>query len=339
MPAPQFHLTFGEQVAHHTEIAPEVRRAVANEPVYTHLGSIFHDLPYYGNMVAEAVRYFARRPAIDAPWAYRMHCIRPDRFVASFVRAARLVPGLTHDERLALVGGLLSHCALDLTLHPLVNYCARRDTATYGGFESFHHRITEKYHALFFHLERFGEDVIGQPEFYQKTRVVKRTSLARANAEPQIIAFMQEAYRGAYGNAPSGKLWSGWVRSFRHFGLMVGNKLAAANSKKKRKDDRLLERYHRCGEFDFDAFFVHSERRLVELVNLAWRYFEAADFSAEAEDRFCLEAHIDNLAEPDGLGLPPLPELPAIVTRPRRKIIRLPRRPHLDPADQHAASA
>src|SRR5262245_43336654 len=195
MPAPQFHLTFGELVASHPEIHAEVRSAVAAEPIYTHLGSIFHDLPYYGNMLGEIARYAFRRPAIDAPWAYRMHCIRPDRFAASFVRAARLAPGLSDDERLALLGGLFSHCALDLTLHPLVNYCARRDTALHGGHESFHHRICEKYHALFFHIERFGDDVIGTRAFKEKTVVVKRGSPTRPQAEPEILGFMREAYR------------------------------------------------------------------------------------------------------------------------------------------------
>src|SRR6185295_5260185 len=56
MPAPQFHLTFGELVARHPDIRPAMRAAVDAEPVYTHLGSIFHDLPYYGNMIAEAIR-------------------------------------------------------------------------------------------------------------------------------------------------------------------------------------------------------------------------------------------------------------------------------------------
>ena len=44
MPAPQLHLTFGELVAHHPAIAPAMRAAVAREPVYTHLGSVFHDI-------------------------------------------------------------------------------------------------------------------------------------------------------------------------------------------------------------------------------------------------------------------------------------------------------
>src|SRR5207244_5892183 len=137
MPAPQFHLTFGELVANHPQIDSAVRAAALADPTYTHLGAIFHDLPYYGNMLGEIARYAFRRPAIDAPWAYRMHCIRPERFAASFVRSARLAVGLTESERLALLAGLFSHCALDLTLHPLVNYCARRDTALLGGHESF----------------------------------------------------------------------------------------------------------------------------------------------------------------------------------------------------------
>ena len=144
-----------------------MRRACAAEPVYTRLGSIFHDLPYYGNMLAEAVRYGLGSPALDEPWAYRMHSVRPDRFVASYIRAAATAPGLERDERLALVGGLVSHAALDLTLHPLVNYCARRDTAEHGGHESVHHRLTEKYQALFFHLDRIGHDPIGTAEFRQ----------------------------------------------------------------------------------------------------------------------------------------------------------------------------
>ena len=67
MPAPQFHLTFGELVARHPGIQPAVRAAVESDPVYTRLGSIFHDLPYYGNMLVEAIRYGLSRPALDEP--------------------------------------------------------------------------------------------------------------------------------------------------------------------------------------------------------------------------------------------------------------------------------
>ena len=130
-------------------------RACAAEPTYTRLGAIFHDLPYYyAPMVFEAVRYGLRAPALDEPWGYRMHSMHPERLVVSFLRAVIQEPELRDDERHALAAGLLSHCSIDLAMHPLVNYCARRDTLRFGGHESTHHRMTEKFHALFFHLER-----------------------------------------------------------------------------------------------------------------------------------------------------------------------------------------
>src|SRR5215467_3467437 len=121
MPAPHFHLTFGALVKDHDGAPDELRRACAAEPIYTRLGAIFHDLPYYGNMLIETVRYGLSAAALEEPWAYRMHSVEPARLVASYIRAARQANDLSRDEKLALVGGLLSHCALDLTLHPLVN--------------------------------------------------------------------------------------------------------------------------------------------------------------------------------------------------------------------------
>ncbi|HXU68265.1 MAG TPA: zinc dependent phospholipase C family protein [Polyangia bacterium] len=315
MPAPQLHLTFGMLVKDQPGIHPAMRRACAAEPVYTRLGSIFHDLPYYGNMLAEAVRYGLGSPALDEPWAYRMHSVRPERFVASFIRAAATTPSLARDERLALVGGLLSHCALDLTLHPLVNYCARRDTARHGGHESVHHRLTEKYHALFFHLDRTGRDPIGTPEFRGWTQIVKDGSWTRARVEAPIVSFMRDAYRGAYGDAPDGETWAGWVRSFRHFGALVSLPIAKRNSDKKQRDPELRPRYFDNDVFRFWDFYAHSERRVTELCNVAYDYFDAGDFSTAAEDAFVRAACIDDLAEP-GLTYPELlaalPELPRL---------------------------
>ena len=313
MPAPQLHLTFANLVKDTPGVPAAIRRSCAAEPVYARLGAIFHDLPYYrpelGAMLVEAARYGLGSPAIDEPWAYRMHSVRPDRFVASYVRAAATSPGFTDDERLALVGGLLSHCAIDLTLHPLVNYCARRDTTAHGGHESLNHRLTEKYHALFFHLDRFGEDPIGTPEFARATQVVKDGAWVRRRVEAPLGAFMQAAYRGAYGDAPNVDTWAGWVRNFRHFGFLVSSPLAARNSQLKRRDLSLRARYYDNDVFHFDEFYAHSERRLGELTTLAHDYFVAGDFSRAAEDAFVAAAGIDDLAEPSPLGLPSLPRL------------------------------
>ncbi len=332
MPAPQFHLSFGLSLEGDDRVPERMREACRNEPTYVRLGSIIHDLPYYGNMMVEAIRYGLGSPAVDEPWAYRMHSVDPARFVASYIRAAKQAPGLTNDERLALIGGLVSHCALDLAFHPLVNYCARRDARELGGHESMHHRVTEKYHALFFHVERHGDDPIGTPAFRRWTEVTKQGSALSARVEPALVDFIREAYRGAYGDAPEVHKWQNWVRSFRHFGLLVGLPLAAKNSQLVRHDAALKARYFQNDVFDFWAFHEGAERKLAHLTHLATDYFGAGDFSAEAERVFVRESRIDDLAEPVATDdLPALPLLNAVCTpgitlpageRPWRKLAR-----------------
>jgi hypothetical protein len=302
-------LSFGLSIAHHPAVHPELRRACAAEPVYVRLGAIVHDLPYYGNMLVEAVRYGLESAAIDEPWAYRMHSVKPARFVASFLRAAQATPGLERTERLALAAGLLSHCALDLTLHPLVNYCARRDTFERGGHESVHHRRAEKAHALFLHLERLKRDPIGSAEFREWTRVVKAGSLVRARVEAPIAELIERAYQGAYGGAPARATWAGWVRSFAHFGLLVGTPWAARNSARVRQSSELRARYWENDVFSFHEFYACAERRLSELVNLGHAYIDAGDFSATAEEEFIAQARIDDLAEPTPQPIDRLPPL------------------------------
>jgi len=325
MPAPQLHLSFGLTLKDHPVAPRALRDACASEPVYTRLGSIFHDLPYYGNMIVEAVRYGLEATPLDEPWAYRMHSVRPGRFVASYVRAAATTPGLSRAEGAALVGGLISHCALDLTLHPLVNYCARRDTALHGGHESVHHRITEKYHALFLHLERLGYDPIGTADMRHWARVSKQGSLLRARVEAPLVDFMSSAYQGAYGGAPAGRTWCRWVRSFAHFGALVSSPLAARNSHKVRLHLDKRTRYFDNDIFSLPQFYACSERRLGELATLAWDYFDARDFSRAAEDAFVAAARIDDLAEPEPQPQDQLPALPRLrpASTPGRSIPRL----------------
>jgi hypothetical protein len=328
MPAPQIHVSFALSVATRNDVPHEMRRAAEREPVYLRLGSIFHDLPYYGNMLAETVRYGLDQPALDEPWAYRMHSMRPGHFVASYIRAAA-ASALSRDEKRALVAGLLSHCALDLTLHPLVNYCARRDVAEMGGHESTHHRRAEKMQALHFHIEQLGRDPIGRSEFLEWTRVVKAGSFVRARAEASIVGFMRDAYQGAYGNAPSAQKWTGWVRSFRHFGLLVAGPHAARNSRRLRASEELRARYFANAAFDFYSFYRCSERRLGELLALGLDYLEAGDFSRSSEETFVAAARIDDLAEPEPQANDRLPELPRLAvtctpgqTRPAAALLR-----------------
>jgi hypothetical protein len=312
MPAPQLHLTFGELLGRQPDLADDLRTACAAEPRYVRLGSIFHDLPYYGNMAWMAVRYGLRRPAEESYWGTKVHYDRPDQFFARFVETARTIEApLTRSERLAIVVGFTSHCALDLSMHPLVNYIARRDQRLDGGAESHHHRLAEKYHALFLHLEAFGHDIIGTEAMRELTRVTKRGSLLRRGAvEPALVEFACAAYRAMWDDAPSANQWTGWVRSFAHFGVMVSGGMARRNSLRLRTAANRA-RYFQSPEFDVRDFWEAGRARGVKLAGAAFEYFDRGDFSPEAHRRFIAEVAFDgSLAEPLGLHGPALPALP-----------------------------
>jgi hypothetical protein len=316
MPAPQLHLTFAEELAHETALAGEVRVAAASEPRYLRLGSIFHDLAYYGNMPLMAIRYGLRRPAEPSAWGYRIHYDRPDVFLACFIEAAHLAAGpLTRAERLAVVAGLCSHAALDLSLHPLVNFIARRESLANGGAESHHHRLAEKYHALFYHLDVQGRDVIGSPEMQDKTRVTKQSSAIRRSAEPAIVDLALGAYHKMWGEAPARDEWTGWVRSFAQFGMMVGYGpgawLSRRNSVKLRTTANRV-RYFQSREFDFYAFMAAARSRVTVITNRAYAYYTGGDFSTTARAQFVADIAFDGtLAEPIGVHGPKLPDAPS----------------------------
>jgi hypothetical protein len=307
MPAPQFHLTFAELCGVDPQLDATIRDAMVAEPRYLRLGAIFHDLPYYTNMITMAVGYGLGRPAEVCPWGVRVHSDRAGRFARCFVESIAATEGLTAAERVALVAGFFSHVALDLTLHPLVNYTARRDCRRYGGAETHHHRLTEKYHSMFFHIERLGDDIIGSRAFYEKTHLVKRSSFFRRNVERAVVEGARGAFLRTYGDAPSEQEWTGWVRTARHFGFLVSGVLARRNSRRLRTAEHRA-RYYECDDFHFDDFYAVSEVRARQLIELAVGYLLNGDFRASTAAEFDEAAAIDDLAYPRPVGLPPLPD-------------------------------
>jgi hypothetical protein len=205
-------------------------------------------------------------------------------------------------------------------MHPLVNYCARRDVLRHGGHESTHHRLTEKYHALFIHLWRLGDDQIGTPAFAERCRITKRGTSLSLKIEQPILDLMSSAFREAYGSAPSEVQFSKWVRNFRQFGLLLSTPWVAKHSQKTRTD-ALRERYFVNTEFDTREFYAAAERRLGKLTTLSYEYFVSGDFSKSAQASYLSQVGIDDLAEPTPVDLPNIPYLPPVrgkVTQPKQ---------------------
>ena len=308
MPAAAMHLTHAELLTQEGALPSPLREAMARELVYARLGAVLPDLPFYTNIVTMMLGYWLEMPAENCPFAQKMHRYHPDLFAWHFLTEARKERLLTRDQRLAIMGGFFSHFALDLELHPLVNWCARRDVIRYGGHESHHHRLAEKYHSLFFHRELQGDDAIGVRRFFtEKTVIVEKPPFFRLHHEMPVARWATDLLSGFFQDAPGMRQFAAWIRSFRHFGFMVSLPWVHGNAQRLGTDAN-RERYYVNGEFDFHDHFKDGYDRSIKLLTLAYDAFEAGDESEEARNRFLAAADISDLAYPcTTRSLPALP--------------------------------
>jgi len=310
MPSATLHLTHAELLGQERRLAPELRDALCREIICCRLGSVFVDLPFYTNIIKMMLGYWLELPAENCPFALKMHRYHPDLFAWHFLQQTHRDGHLPPRQRLAIMGGFLSHIALDLEIHPLVNWCARRDLIRFGGNESHHHRLAEKYQSLFFHRELQGQDIIGTMRvFTEATRIVDHAAFLRVNPEPPVIRWCTEVLAGFFHeSAPSMRQFASWIRAFRHFGFVVSLPIARQNSNRLGNDVN-RRRYFDNEDFSFMEYFERAYDRSIELMNLAFDLLQSGDFSEDRRDQFLAQARIHNLAQPPEYGrLPALPQ-------------------------------
>jgi hypothetical protein len=312
MPGATLHLTHVEMLARDASIPELIRAAMEEEINYARFGSVLVDFPFYTNIWTMMLGYWLELPAEKCPFAQQMHRYHPDLFSWHFLVESRREGALSEAQRLALLGGFFSHVALDLELHPLVNWCARRDVILRGGVESHQHRLAEKYQSLFFHREVLGADIVGEPRlFTRRTQVVDYASFFRTRVDHPLVRWCTDTLAGFFHEAaPSRRQFAAWIRSFRHFAFMISLPFAKENSNRLgNPENRAL--YYDCAEFSFMDFFWRGYERSVQLLRLAHDAWVTADFSAGAREAFLAAAAIDNLADPPARGLPALPDYPS----------------------------
>lgn len=299
MPAPPLHVTFGEMLGDAPGAPRAVRDAVRAARPYARLGAMYHDLPYFIGVVDLCIGYWREQAAAIAPWGVRLHRERPGAFAEHIARTLRDGGGpLDREQRLAFLAGFLSHAILDHTLHPLVNHVASRQEAERGGQVTHHHRLVEKFHSIFFHLERFGDDVLGSSVMRDRMRVTES-----AGVEPALAHFMTDLLRGHFGAAPSPGEWAGWVRCYQRISFLLSTFPAARNSRRVRTEE-MRRRYYANEAYDFREFFAAAEKRVAGFLGFALDYFESGDFSPPSRRRFVEEIALDDLAFPDAARHP-----------------------------------
>ncbi|HEY3353835.1 MAG TPA: hypothetical protein VGQ83_11345 [Polyangia bacterium] len=313
MPGATLHVTFIDLLQDAAIPAP-FAQAIAAHPRLAHYGAMALDLPYYGNMALMAIRYGLNRPAEFRPWGKRIHdeggAVPIFARLCARMRDASAVP---EAGRLALLAGVASHIALDVAQHDLVRFIARREAARGEGDESFHHRYAEKFHSMFFHLDRFGRDVIGSPEWLELTRLTEGGSLLWRRHDPAVTGLWLGALADHYGDAPTVSQWTDWQRNFIHFGFLTSGFLAARNTRLySTPENRRI--YYSNDLFHFpdhmDAAFRLAERMLT----LTAEYLDAGRFDDGARKQFLADLQLpkslgwpESTTPPHPYEVPPLP--------------------------------
>ena len=314
MPAATLHVTFVELLAD-ADVPRAIAHAISSHLRHARLGAMLYDVPFYSNVVLMAIRYGLKRPAEVRPLGTLIHHGgEAAGLYANLLARLHRATKVPADARLALMAGAASHIALDAAQHDLVRFIARRQMAATGkGDESFHHRIAEKFHSLFFHLETFGEDIIGTPRWRERTRLTEGASLIFRRHEPAVTAAWLAALRDTYGFAPTVTEWTSQLRAFVRFGAMTSIYPARRNSRLYSTAEK-RRTFYSNDLFHFPDHMDAATRLAVRTLVLSLDYYEAGRFDAESRGKFIAELALPaRISVPEAADAPnpyPVPPLP-----------------------------
>ena len=315
MPAPQLHLTFGNAGQRSARaFIPAASRLRRRADLHAPRRRSFTTCPTTGTCSPRRSATASRSPALDEPWAYRMHSSGP---IASSRRSSaprRTTPGRSRaTSGWRSSAGLLSHCALDLTLHPLVNYCARRDTALLRRPRVVPPPASPRSITRSSSTSSASATIrSARREFREQTQrrqAAARSSRARGRAADRRRS-CATPIAAPTATRPRARTWAGWVRSFRHFGALVSTPIRRRNSDAHAARPVAARALLRERPVPLHATSTPAPSS----ASPSWRTSRSTT-STPATSRAAAcsrtRARIDDLAEPDATlqGLPSLPRL------------------------------
>jgi hypothetical protein len=215
MPAEGIHLTALREAMASPALSAPVRRRLVRRDDAARLGALVPDLAYFDRYTREVIRYVAKRPARPSPWGAAIHDGGAVALLGSLLSIARR----EHDGDLAAIAlGLASHCAIDRTLHPLVNALAR--TYPTGASHDASHREVEKFQSVCFHERYLGRDTMGTPAItgYLAIQLALRP-------DPRILGWLGEAWSSALGAAPTTRELNRFLRGYAAHAWLLGTPL------------------------------------------------------------------------------------------------------------------
>ena len=215
MPAEGIHLTALREATAAPALAANVRARLIRQDDAARLGAILVDLPYFARFPEEVARYLLKIPARPSPWGAMLH----DGGAVLLLNALLDIARRERDDVIAAIAlGVASHCAIDRTLHPLINALARAHRE--GVNHDASHREVEKFQSICFHERYLGRDTMG-------TQAITGFLMIRliSHLDDHRCALIREAWRTALGSAPTAGELAGMRRGYRAHTRLLGTPL------------------------------------------------------------------------------------------------------------------
>ena len=192
VPAEGIHLTALREAMASPALSANARRRLVRNDDAARLGAIFVDLPYFHRFTNEVLRYVMGFPAKPSIWGATLHDGGAIDLLGALIDVARR----ERDEMLGAIAlGVASHCAIDRSLHPLINALARKHVV--GKNHDASHREVEKFQSICFHEHYMGRDMMGTAE------ITSYLTIRLTEGIPERVSVLAlEAWRRAMGTAP-----------------------------------------------------------------------------------------------------------------------------------------
>ncbi len=265
VPAEGIHLTAVREATASPKLRPELRKRLVRHDDAARFGAILVDLPYFHQFAREVIRYVAGIPAQPSKWGTAMH----DGGAVELLFALLELSRRERDDQLAAIAlGVASHCSIDRGLHPLINSLARLHRE--GKNHDAAHREVEKFQSICFHEVYLGSDCMGTPAITAHLKIPTMKTL-----DDRVSSLVREAWRLAFGEAPTYDELLGFRRGYRAhcrlLGSPLGKRLAPAKAK-----ERARPMYLHGTWGTFESSLEDAVAASVEVINAAGALLDAS---------------------------------------------------------------
>lgn len=218
MPSALLHIQGALQLQREARLPASFSAAVEDHIWAYKLGAMLVDLPLFDRFGLKVGLFLLRRPYPESQWGTVLHSRGAGSLVEALLERAR---GPRAEPLQAVAAGLLTHIALDRTMHQPIEAAVRehlRPTETSMQL----HEALENYQSLVWHRAHRGCDGLGTPWLREITLSPDRSR----RLPPWLSAVFRDALRSIHGESPTAREVDRWAAGLAGYRALLQTPMA-----------------------------------------------------------------------------------------------------------------